>query len=59
MLYHQLSDRIGYHTKNRLSIDNCVIWQTLVLSQVGLQGDRPLNTLLVVNVQLAPYGYLQ
>ena len=55
----QLSDRIGYHTKNLLSIDNWVIWQTLVLSQVGLQGDRPLNTLLVVNVHLAPYGYLQ
>ena len=36
-----------------------MIWQTLVLSQVGLQGDRPLNVLLVVvDVQLAQYGYL-
>ena len=36
-----------------------MIWHTLVLSRVGLQGDRPLNTLLVVNVQLAQYGCLQ
>ena len=37
-------DSLGYHTKNRLSGDNCVIWHILVLSRVGVQGDRPLKT---------------
>ena len=36
-----------------------MIWQTLVLPRVGLQGDRPINTLLVVvDVHFAQYGYL-
>ena len=39
----QSSDSIGYHTLNQLSIDNWGIWQTLVLSWVGVQGDRPLK----------------
>ena len=36
-------DSLGYHTKNQLSRDNWVIWHILVLSRVGVQGDRPLK----------------
>ena len=36
-------DSLCYHTKNRLSGDNWVIWHILVLSRVGVQGDRPLK----------------
>ena len=51
-------DSFGYHTENRLSGDNWVIWHILVLSQVGVQGDRPLkHTASIVIVHLVQNGY--
>ena len=51
-------DSFGYHTGNRLSGDNWLIWHILVLSQVGVQGDRPLKrTASIVIVHLVQNGY--
>ena len=60
-VYYIVSYLIGLviTLKTDYLIDNWVIWHTLVLSRVGIQGDRPLNILLVVNVRLAQYGSLQ
>ena len=44
--------------RNRLSGDNWVIWHILVLSQVGVQGDRPIKcTASIVIVHLVQNGY--
>ena len=51
-------DILSYHTENRLSGDNCVIWHILVLPRVGVQGDRPLkHTASIVIVHLVQNGY--
>ena len=54
------SHLIVLDTHNKPTINRQLdVWQTLVLSWVGLQRDGPLDTLLVANVCLALGGNLQ